>query len=300
MPRTVDRLDGLALSGRASIGPLALTPPTLLESRTAGPGEPGIFLAHRPAPGGARHLVLSRDGTEVELRFPVLAPEVVGTEPGVHAVADRAYLLHYPFDPEAAGQLRSKRPELVVLGNARTLWNDGPMFVHALRAVRAAVGAAPLLWTPRVALPHRVPLLVYLGVDLLDTTEGALRSAQGEFFDVTLGTARRADALAEGSCECASCRAEPAGALGGHTDATFRRALAEARAALRMGRLRELVEARLVAEPALAEMLRTVDRELAGLLEERTPTVGDESRVYVLAEAHRRPEMVRRWASART
>ena len=159
--------------------------------------------------------------------------------------------------------------------------------------MRAAVGAAPLLWAPRVALPHRIPLLVYLGVDLLDTTEGALRSTQGEFLDRTFGTARRPDAVVERSCDCPAYRRDPPGPLGVHADWVYQRALAETRAALRMGRLRELVEARLVAEPALAEMLRHADRELARPLEERTSMVGNESHAYVLAEAHRRPEMVR-------
>ena len=293
MPRTVDRLDGLALEGRASVGPLAIAPPALLESRPEEPGGSGIFLTHRPAPGGSRFLVLSSGGTEVVLRFPVLAPEVVGSEPGVHAVRERSFLLHYPFAADAAANLRAARPELVVLGNARALWDEGAPFVRAVRDVRTAVGTAPLLWAPRVALPHRVPFLVYLGIDLLDSTEGAIRSAGGEFFDVALGPARRADALAERACDCPACRSEPPGPLGAHTDAMYRRAIAEARAALRMRRLRELVEARLVAEPALAEMLRYADRELASRLEERAPVVGEESHAYVLAEAHRRPEMAR-------
>jgi archaeosine synthase alpha-subunit len=60
-----------------------------------------------------------------------------------------------------------------------------------------------------------------------------------------------------------------------------------------MGRLRELVEARLPSEPALAEMLRYADRELGGLLDERTPVTRGESHTYVVLEAHRRPEMER-------
>ncbi|MGI0151450.1 MAG: DUF5591 domain-containing protein, partial [Thermoplasmata archaeon] len=60
------------------------------------------------------------------------------------------------------------------------------------------------------------------------------------------------------------------------------------------GRLRELVEGRLSSEPVLAEMLRYADRDLAPLLEERTPVyVGDRTGRYVLAESLRRPEMRR-------
>ncbi len=293
MPRTVDRLDGLALLGRATVGPVPLAPPTLLRSRPPEAGEDGVFLTDRPAPAGTRRLVVSNGPASVELRVPVLAPEVTGTEPGVHPAGDRAWLLHAPFAREAAAGLRAERPELVVLGNARALWNEGLPFVRALGDVRAAVGAAPLLWAPRVALPHRVPLLVYLGVDLLDTTEGMLRTAQGEFLDRTLGKLPRDDVRAEAACDCPSCRSTPAGPLDRHAEWAYERAIAEARAALRAGRLRELVEARLPAEPALAELLRYADRDLAGPLEERVPVVGSDRRDYVLAEAHRRPEMTR-------
>ena len=237
--------------------------------------------------------MVSSEGVEAELRVPVLAPEVAGGEPGVHAVREKGFLVHYPFARGAAAGLRSGRPELIILGNARALWNDGAPFVLALRDVRAAFGAAPLLWAPRIALPHRIPLLVYLGVDLLDSTEGALRAADGEYLDLTFGSADRADALLEGSCDCPSCRAEPPGSLLAHSEWVYRRALAETRAAIRKGRLRELVESRLVAEPVLAEMLRYADRELGTALEQRTPVVGGASHAYVLAEAHRRPEMVR-------
>jgi archaeosine synthase alpha-subunit len=293
VPRTVELLDGLALPGGAALGPLSVAPPAVLVGRPPAMGETGLFLAHRPTSGGHRDLVVSRDREEVVLRVPVLAPEVVGSEPGVHPIGEKAFLFHAPFSPELAAPLRAARPELIVLGNARALWNDGAPFIEALRAVRTAVGSAPLLWAPRVALPHRVPLLVYLGVDLLDTTEGALRAAQGEYLDRTLGTTRRPTGTAERSCDCPACRSDPAGPLERHAEWEYERALAESRSAARMGRLRELVEARLVAEPALAEMLRYADRILARPLEERSAVVGEETRAYVLAEAHRRPEMVR-------
>lgn len=253
----------------------------------------GLSLSQRESAPGFRYLVLSRGEVEVGLRLPVLAPEVTGTGSGIHPIGEKAYLLHYPFDLETAARLRPQRPELLVLGNARALWNDGAQFITAVKSVRAALGSAPLLWAPRVALPHRIPFLVYLGVDLIDTTEGALRSARGEYLDATLGLTDRGNARIERACDCPACCLEPPGPLAVHTLATYQRSMAEARAAARGGRLRELVEARLVAEPALAEMLRYADQELASTFEERTPVAGVASRTYVLAESHRRPEMVR-------
>ena len=205
---------------------------------------------------------------------------------GAHAV-----LVHGPL--ERAPEAPEPRPELIVLGNARALWAEGAPFVRALRATRQTYGGAPVLWAPRVALPHRLPLLAYLGVDLSDTTEGLFAAVRGEYLDPALGAFDRTAASAERTCDCPACASDPPGALELHTVHAYRRALAETRAAVRAGRLRELVEARLPAEPVLAEMLRYADRELADALEERTPVVGNGVRGYVVLESFRRPEMVR-------
>lgn len=293
MPRVVDRIDGLSLLGSAAIGPLSCAVPALGLSGGEPAGTHELLLSHRPARAGRRILVLSSGETAMELEFPVLAPEVAGVGPGIYAIGERAFLFHAPVDLEAAARLRSERPQLVVLGNARALWEAGEPFVDALRSLRRAVGAAPVVWTPRVALPHRIPALVYLGVDLVDTTEGLLRAAGGTFLDRSLGPIDRESALREGFCDCASCAAEPPGTREEHTLTEYRRAIGEVRAAARTGRLRELVEARLTAEPVLAELLRYTDRDLAGPLEERSAVVGRIPRNYVLAESQRRPEVVR-------
>lgn len=293
MTRSVDRLEGLALTGRATLGGLMISPPALVDTTAGADARGGLLLRLENEAIGTRHLVLSSDVGEFHLRFPVLAPEILGTGDGIHEIAERAYLLHAPCAPDKLASLKSERPNLLVLGNARALWNEGRPFIEALRDLRARVGADPLLWTPRVALPHRLPILAYLGVDLLDTTEGGLRAAHGDFLDRTLGTEDRAIALEEHACDCSACSAVPPGTLSEHTREAYRRAIAETRTAVRSGRLRELVEARLASEPVLAEMIRYADRLLATPLEERVPVTGAESHNYVLAESHRRPEMVR-------
>ena len=293
MARTVHHLDGLCLLGSAEIGPIACEVPALLNSGGSEAIPHELLLTHRPGAPGHRTLLLSRDGLTVELEVPVLAPEVASVGTGLHRIGDRAIHFHAPFDADTAARLRSERPELVVLGNARALWDQGEPFVEAIRTLRRSVGAVPLVWAPRVALPHRVPFLVYLGIELVDTTEGLLRAADGTYWDRSLGPADGEGARRERYCPCASCSAEPPGPLETHARAEYRWAIAETRAAARTGRLRELVEARLSAEPVLAEMLRYADRALAGPLEERIGVVGRASHNYVLAEAQRRPEVVR-------
>jgi archaeosine synthase alpha-subunit len=293
MSRTVERLEGLSLLGAATLGPVLITTPSLLESRLEGESGPGLSVRSVAGPVGKRGLEIADPAARFRIEVPVLAPEVGGEGPGVYPVGARAFLVHAPFLPEAAVAARAERPELIVLGNARALWADGAAFVHAVREVRTAFGSAPLLWAPRLALPHRIPLLAYLGIDLVDTTEAQLAAARGVFLDPVLGPRAPAPTRLERSCDCVSCSSDPMGPLSAHAVVACRRAMAEAIAAARSGRLRELVEARLITEPALAEMLRYADRELRELLDERTPVAFSGSRDYVLLESHRRPEMAR-------
>jgi archaeosine synthase alpha-subunit len=294
MTRSVDCLEGLALVGRGRIGPFDLAVPTLLGGPSTDERVSAVRLHDEGGAPGTRHLVLSGGGGQFSLRIPVLAPEVAGTERGIHAIGAGALLAHFPFDLASAREAGSGHPDLVVLGNSRSLWNEGETFVRAVREVRSAFGPRALLWTPRVALPHRVAFLTYLGVDLLDTTEAAWRAAEGTYFDLALGAFDPPSDPRERACPCPACSTDPPGSLVDHACFALARAMAETRAAARVGRLRELVEARLVAEPALGEMLRYSDRDLYGAFEERIPVTGNPpTRTYVIAESHRRPEMVR-------
>lgn len=294
MTRTVDRLEGLALVGHAELGRLRFPTPALLESLRPGEeGEGRPSLKGAEAGAGGRSVVLSDGERDLRLDLPILAPEVAGAGTGVHAAAPGVLHLHPPLAPEAVASARAEGPGLLILANARSLWNEGAPFVHALGALREGFGANPLLWAPRVALPHRVALLVYLGVDLLDSTEGRLAAAEGAYLDPTFGTVDSPAARAELRCGCDGCRTTGPGARALHAASAYRAAVAEARAAAASGRLRELVESRLTVEPAMAEMLRYADRELARLLDERTPVTASSSHPYVLAESHRRPQMAR-------
>jgi archaeosine synthase len=293
MTRTVERLEGLALVGRATVGTLSVRTPDLLSSVVGDETMGGLQLRAASAPSGTRHLVLRDDTAEFSVEYPVAAPEVIGPVGSAVPVGERTTLVRTPLGPDPGSTEAGPGPELLVWANARAQWAEGRPFVEGIRQIRERFGAAPLLWTPRLALPHRIPMLVYLGVDLVDSTEGLLAAAQGSFLDPSLGSVPCEIARAEGACACAACATTPPGNLETHTTHAYRRALSDTRVAARTGRLRELVESRLPAEPALAEMLRYADRQLASLLDERTPVTGSASHSYVILESHRRPEMDR-------
>jgi archaeosine synthase alpha-subunit len=291
---------GALLLGSSDIGPLHFDTPEILWTRSNPVPTEGAVGNHRAElvvgaelAVGHRELIVRRGGSELRLRFPVPTPEISGT-PGLwQSVHPGVVYLHWPLPEAEWTELRGQRPELVVLGNARALWAEGEPLVRALVEIRTQLGGNPLLWTPRLALPHRLSLLAWLGVDLVDTTEGLWRAAEGTYFDATLGSVNAETARMERTCECVSCTSRPPGPLDIHTETVFAGEMAEVRAAVRDGRLRELVEARLTSEPALAEMLRFADRQFASILETRTPVVSKAQRTYVLRESRRRPEVQR-------
>jgi archaeosine synthase len=296
--RTVELLDGLALLGSAQVGPLGGPLPNLLygEGKLPSTVDPDLAIrleSHGTMLPGRRRLLL-RQGSEVyPLELPVPAAEITGVPGLATEVAPGGWSLHWPLSPPEWLIVANSRPALVILSNARALWADGEAFVQAVADVRRELGAAPLLWAPRTALPNRLPFLNWLSVDLTDTTEGLWRATEGKFLDPTLGELDPAAARAEHRCRCRECRNGDAGAPTGHALEMYGAELDLVRAAIRAHRLRELVELRQTSEAVLAEMLRYADRILADRLEERAPVVSTESRSYVLRESFRRPEVVR-------
>ncbi len=285
----------MLLAGPARAGPLAFPVPAVGSPR--GPRSPDglafdFTISSTPAGSpGRRRLTLGTGTERLELDYPILAPEVSGAPGALVEAAPRAWVVHAPLAAEDRARLAQARPELIVLANARALFGEGEPFVEALREIRESAGARPLLWAPRVALPHRLALLGYLGVDLVDTTDALWRGQEGMFLDATLGVAPVAEAPR--SCRCPACREGSASVGPEHALYAMLEERERVRAVVRAGRLRELVEARLTAEPLLAELLRYADRHLRTLLEERLPVVSTVARGYVLHESHRRPEVGR-------
>ncbi len=298
MTRRAERWEGLAIGGPAEVGPLRLNAPTLLESRSgpeAGdgsdpPSRSVRLVARGEAAAGRRRLALLQGSESIELDIAVDQPEIARGLGRPQEVGPRVQSIHWPIADGAWEELRKVSTDLVVLANARSLFAEGEPFVRAVQELRGRLGASPLLWAPRVALPHRLAMLVYLGVDVVDSTEALWRSAEGEFLTADLGVGRPEPSRSEGACPCPSCQGGTDVADGGHATWVLRAEFRRVRAALAEGRLRELVEARLGSEPLLAEMLRYADRDLADLLEARAPVTGDGVRAYTLRESLSRPE----------
>jgi archaeosine synthase alpha-subunit len=296
--REVLGFQGLALPGFADLGPFRIPIPWVLDVPGADPTLPES-LGPRLATSAASHadgewrgLQLTDGRNELALRFPVLAPEVTGTGEA-RPLAEGIWSLLYPAPESDWSAMAAARPQGLVLANARHLLAEGEPLITALEEVRRRLGARPVLWLPRVGLPHRLALLAYLGIDVLDATEAVLRAADGTVLDPTLGVVSPPDARVPWSCGCEGCRV---GGLPGrtlHARIALQKEAQFVRETARIGRLRELVESRQTAEPVLAELLRYADGRLGPFLEQRTPVVGAGTTTYVLRESRRRPEVLR-------
>lgn len=299
MVREAESLEGLAVSGFATLGPLKLRLPAIAWARPDPGGGPagrdgGWVVRERPgAPAGHRWISWEAPDGSLPLDLTVPTPEIAGAAGGSESVGSGVWAVHWPMSDPAWNALVAARPDALILTNARALFSEGEPFVQALVEIREKAGARPVLVLPRVALPHRLALLAYLGADLLDSTETLVRSSDGEFLTPELGAIDPAIARREALCQCPACREGRAVETGSHGEATLEEELRLVRASIRAGRLRELVEARQTAEPVLAELLRYADRRAAALLDARAPVTATATRAYVLRESFRRPEAER-------
>jgi len=145
--------------------------------------------------------------------------------------------------------------ELVVLEGGPSHLDRPKDFARTIVEARTKFGAGRVLAVPGMAAPHNLGVLVYCGIDLLDSSRIAYDSARGLFHTADGAVPR--NSLEEIPCPCPSCAS--GGSLLDHNDHMLRVELAVARTAIRHGTLRELAERRAVNDPWSTAVLRELD-----------------------------------------
>ncbi|HYR80711.1 MAG TPA: archaeosine synthase subunit alpha [Thermoplasmata archaeon] len=161
-------------------------------------------------------------------------------------------------------------------------------FVAAVRGVRETLGPSKVVAVTGLATPSNLAVLVYSGIDVVDSSRMLLDSARG-LFHTADGTVPVAEADRD-ACGCPACAAGEA--LAAHNDRALYREMLLVRNHLVHGRLRELVERRLANAPWNTAIVRHLDLREYGLVEAYTPVAGREMRAYA-SESLTRPEIVR-------
>ncbi|MFQ5919450.1 MAG: DUF5591 domain-containing protein, partial [Thermoplasmata archaeon] len=187
-------------------------------------------------------------------------------------------------DPEAAVKAEQ---EILALQNTVEFLRFPRRFVSAMATFRREAGYQRTIYTPLLATPANLPLLIHLGVDLVDTLRIQFDTVKGRFHssDGTLPV----EALDEWPCLCLACEKRD---LGEHN---LRQMLAEVRRvrlAIRRSRLRELVERRLANDPWMTAVLRELDLRHYPWQELHAPVSGGSLKAYAPASLSR-PEVER-------
>ena len=177
--------------------------------------------------------------------------------------------------------------ELVALQNTVEFLRFPRRFAATMAELRREAGYQRVVYAPLIATPANLPLLIHVGVDLVDTLRVRYDTAKGRFHspDGVLPV----EALDEWPCLCAGCERRN---LAEHN---LRQMLAEirrVRLAIAETNLRELVERRLANDPWMTGVLRELDLRQYPWQELHAAVSGGPMKAYSAASLHR-PEVRR-------
>lgn len=164
------------------------------------------------------------------------------------------------------------RADVYVMNSAGSLKNPRDL-VSAVVSVRNRIPADTALYAPALATPANLAFLVYLGVDLIDTTRVVADAYFGRYH--TRDGVKALDEFGELPCKCKYCLKLAEGAvdakkLESHNVLKLEEELARTREMVRRETIREYVERQVRVTPELTAALRLIDREHR-YVEERTP-----------------------------
>lgn len=178
--------------------------------------------------------------------------------------------------------------DAVFLANGLEFERSPRDFIGLMRRVRESLGPGKVVALTGLATPSNVAVLVYAGIDVVDSSRIRLDSARGMFHTadgcVPVSEADR------GACACPPCATGED--VGAHNDFALHREILLVRNHLVHGRLRELVERRLANAPWNTAVVRHLDLRGYDLVEPYTPVAGGPMLAYA-HESLNRPEIVR-------
>lgn len=189
--------------------------------------------------------------------------------------------------------------DIVILAGAARFHDDPRGLTEALVRARTLANPDSALYVPALATPQNVSLLVYAGVDLVDSIMAEVKAREGCFLDVD--GERRCDEFSRRPCFCHACDGadvtglsfeQRAAAASAHNRESLRAELSKVADNIERGTLRELVEGRCRAAPTLTALLRLLDDEYS-YFEARSPIVRTATLLACSQESLCRPEIRR-------
>ncbi len=171
-------------------------------------------------------------------------------------------------------------------------------FLSEIIKIREKKGYGKILYMPAISEPSNLSLLVYLGIDLFDSTNAIIKARKKIMF-FSDGNKKAKD-LKENPCTCPICmklKKEP-------KEMTFKEILnhnyymlfseiKNIRNSIRNNNLRDLVEKRVKTSPHLTSILRKLDENYNDFLEEKAPLIESNILNATSIESLNRPEIKR-------
>src|SRR6267378_753455 len=183
---------------------------------------------------------------------------------------------------------RAASADAVFLANGPEFERSPRDFVALMGRVREIVGPARVVAVTGLATPANVAVLVYAGIDVVDSSRMVLDSARGQFH--TSDGSSPIGQVDRDACACPACSAQDS--LQAHNEFALHREVLLVRNQLSHGRLRELVERRLANAPWNTAVVRHLDLRGYEVVEPYAPVAGEEMLAYAPESLHR-PEIVR-------
>ena len=182
-------------------------------------------------------------------------------------------------------------PQAYVLGGAASYLRDPRGFVELMTTLRTVVGPSRIIYAPGIALPSNLAMLVYSGVDVVDSLAALFEAGRGRWLSSDGASLFEQDERPP--CRCSACLSSSGRrALVDHDEIALWEEMELVRACIKSGTLRELVERRAVNSPWNTAVLRHLDLRHYDFQELHFPVVGRRLNAYS-HQSLTRPDIVR-------
>ena len=288
----VIRRDGPARLGKLSLEQTIQTPAIISKDDYLCRGSVFCFGSTEEAMEPATKSTTTSNGNKKLVILPYV-PSALHVEPllelpGQELNGPKGIVVHPLFDgkPECA--------DVYVMSSAGSLKNPRDL-IGAVVGVRNRIPADTALYVPALATPANLAFLVYLGIDLIDTTRVVADAYFGRYH--TRDGVRSLADFDELPCKCQFCQrlakeGDDAKTLADHNVLKLVEELAVAREMVRRETIREYVERQVRVTPELTAALRLIDQEHV-YIERRTPQHRRSTLYANTAESLNRAEVTR-------
>jgi len=199
-------------------------------------------------------------------------------------------------DDKAFFELKDK--DIYTLKYASQTFKKPKRFVKTIIKNKEEIGYQKIMYTPSIAEPKNLSLLVYLGIDFFDSVKAIIYARNKTMFSLD-GNLKIKD-LEENPCMCPTCininkeiKDMTFEDILNHNYNILYSELKNVRNHIRNKNIRDLVEKRVKTDPHLTTILRYLDQNNYNYLEKQTSVTGRNTIFATTTESMNRPEIKR-------